>query len=212
LLQACSITGGAIDGQVLEDGTNKPVPEAWVAARWTCTGGYGHHICHHVMVTATDKEGRYHLPAWSKEGKNYCVEEPFVHFDVYKPGYAKTLGPTAVIKTGDASPPPEDRLETIYSTAKPGMLYVKAFDGTREERFIKILDAIDTRCGPTAGESRKNLVPLLRRLYRDAEPLAVTKKDKEHLIGMLLTIDFIERPGEAAKLEEERRKALRNER
>jgi hypothetical protein len=210
LLQACSITGSAIDGQVLEDGTNKPVPDAWVAARWTCASGHTHTVCYHVTVTTTDKEGRYHFPAWRKEGKNYCVDEPFVHFDVYKPGYAQTTGPTEVLRVGDAQTAPEDRREIRYRTGKREIRYMKPLEGTREERLIETLGAVQL-CG-AAAESEKNLVPLFRKVYSDAERLAVTKRDKEMLIGTLLKIDLIERPGEALDLQLERLKALRNER
>jgi hypothetical protein len=145
LLQACRVTGDAIDGQVLEDGTNKPVPEAWVAARWTCTGGHTHTVCYHVMVTATDKEGRYHFPAWSKEGNNYCVnDDSFVHFDVYKPGYAKTPGPRRYSNSVTPQPPRKTSARSGTALDKREILYVKPLDGTREERLSKTLYAIDT--------------------------------------------------------------------
>ena len=91
LLQACRLSGGPIDGQVLEERTDRPIPDAFVIARWTCQAGHDSGmVCYHVLVTITDAQGRYQFPEWSKEGKNYCVANPYVYLSAYKPGYAES--------------------------------------------------------------------------------------------------------------------------
>ena len=159
LLQACRLSGGPIDGQVLEERTDRPIPDAFVIARWTCQAGQDSGmVCYHVLVTATDKEGRYHFPEWSKEGKNYCVANQYVYLSAYKPGYA----------------------ESYVSSEKKETRHLKQFTGTKEERLKSIGQGGDLRCG-SPEEYRPVAEPLLRATYEEAKSIATTGKDLEIL-------------------------------
>ena len=69
-LAACGLSGKAIEDQVLEADTNKPIPRAIVVARWQAhLGGWGHGktVYFHVLTTFTDAQGHYRFPAWKKD-------------------------------------------------------------------------------------------------------------------------------------------------
>jgi hypothetical protein len=189
LLQACSsLSGGPIYGKVLDERFDRPIPDAFVIARWTCQAYHDTgRVCYHVLVTATDAQGRYRFPEWKKEGDNYCAANPYVYLSAHKPGYAES-----------------------YISSKMETRHLKPFTGGREERLRKIIGAAVT-CGQ-AGESKKNLLLVYRALYEEARQLAITKEDKQVLHLLLHEIDLIELPyDEVIKRDSERYKALRNE-
>src|SRR3989344_7252350 len=61
---ACATTPlQPVQGQVLEEGTNKPIANALVVGRWMGTVTHGivesRTVCYHVESTTTDAEGRF---------------------------------------------------------------------------------------------------------------------------------------------------------
>jgi len=170
----------AIEGRVLEVGTDKPVPGAIVIARWR---GYipvmpadSTTVCYHVESAVTDGSGWFHIPGW-REGEGYGrIEGKKVFVNVYKARYQ------------------ESRWKLDYDLSKKGvdLRYLKPYEGSLEDR-IKYLDRIeyDTRC-PGANVSGRNMLRLYRALYAEASHIAVTKEDKKVLDGFRSNIEVIE--------------------
>src|SRR3989344_5915493 len=134
-LSACALSGDAIEGQVLEEGTNKPIPEAIVIARWSGTAFSfveSPSVCVHVLTTTTDAEGKYRFPAWRKDSPLKGVRDVHPIITAHKPGYEAYLPP------GYA-----------YTEAfKQNVRYLQPSTGTREER-LKYLERVfgSTGCG-----------------------------------------------------------------
>ena len=181
-LTACALSGKAIEGKVLEEGTNKPIPDAIVIARWSghlATFAHGKTVCYHVLSTTTDENGAYRFPAWKKkiaEDWQKNVRPETIIITAHKPGYE------------EYRPPGYVRTEAFKQNTR----YLQPFVGGREERLRKTAGAAVT-CG-SARESQKNLLPLYRKLYEEALPLAVTKEDRKIINGLLYQIDLIELP------------------
>jgi len=182
-----SLSAEPLEGQVLEEGTSKPIANAIVIVRWDKT--YSSFVdtttvCVHVESALTDVQGRYRLPRWRGKTPD--------HINTFKTGYERSQE---------------------YFRAKAYLQHndiLKPFTGGREERLRKVAGAA-VSCG-SAGDSKKNLLPLYRKLYADALPLAVTKNDRLIVNGLLRQIDLIELPyEEVLKRADERNKALRNE-
>src|SRR3989344_5230385 len=199
-LTACALSGGASEGQVLEEGTNKPIPEAIVIARWSghlATFAHGKTVCYHVLSATTDEHGAYRFPAWKKkitENWQKNVDPETVVVTAHKPGY-------------EAHRPPGYARTAAF---KQNVRYLKSFAGGREER-LKTIRTASVSCG-SAGESQKNLLPLYRTLYEEARVLAVTKEDKTVVNNFLYKIDLIELPyEEVLNRADESSKALRKE-
>lgn len=185
---AATVSGKALDGQVLEEGTNKPIPGVIVVARWqglVGTIGHGSGVCYHVESTTTDAQGRFHTAAWQKPSPLGDIAHRRASLYAYKPGY-------------------------VFVREEGGVIYLKPFTGSREERLRKIAGAAVT-CG-SAGESKKNLLPLYRKLYEEALPLTVTKEDKYILSNLLFKIEELELPYvEAERRHIERHNAIHKE-
>ena len=188
---ACATTPlQPVQGQVLEEGTNKPIANALVVGLWHGTVSHGfvdaRTVCYHVETATTDESGRFALPPTEKEYK-YRDGHHYTSTIAYKPGY---------------------QYARVQRTK--GVDYLQPFQGTREERLKVIRTAGATCVG--AGESQKNLLPLYRTLYEEARALAVTKQDKQVVNALLHQIDLIELPyAEVLKRDDERYKALRKE-
>ena len=185
-LTACALSGEAIEGKVLEEGTNQPIPNAIVVARWIGTAFSfveSPTVCVHVLTTTTDAEGKYRFPAWRKESPLKGVRDVRPIVTAYKPGY---------------------QLAQSYPANNP---LLKSFAGTREER-LKYLERLSsaTRCGE-AKESEKNLLPFKKALYEEAHAIAVSKEDKEIVETLLFGLESLELGSkQALKNMQERRK------
>lgn len=199
-LAACALSGKAIEGKVLEEGTNKPIPEAIVIARWSghlATFAHGKTVCYYVLSTTTDENGIYRFSAWKREITDDWqnnVQPEAVIITVHKPGYEE-YRPLGYVRAKEF---------------KQYIRYLKPFTGTQEEK-LKVIRTAGVSCG-SAGESQKNLLPLYRTLYEEARALAVTKEDKAIVNNFLYKIDLIELPyQDAEKRDVERGDALRRE-
>lgn len=161
-LTACATLFGVdTEGQVLEEGTNKPIPEAIVIVRWAGVIpmiGHASSVCVHVESATTDKEGRYRTAAW--RAPSTVGPAPLVQMNIgpgayaYKPGYEYL----------------DTRGETVY---------LKPFTGGRGERLAYLMRVLDgTRCG-AKDESEKNLHLFYRALYEEGKKIAVTEREKD---------------------------------
>ena len=161
-LTACAFSGKAIEGQVLEAGTNKPIPSAIVVARWQAhLGGWGHGktVCFHVLTTTTDAQGHYHFPAWKKAAKEDWqkhLSEKEVLISAHKPGY---------------------RLAEEYPETTPKLV---PFTGAREERLKYLLHSSGLVGCYGAGDE-KSLMPVYKAIYDEAKIHATSDKDKDAL-------------------------------
>lgn len=181
-LTACALSGEAIEGKVLEEGINKPIPEAIVVARWSghlATFAHGKTVCYHVLSTTTDENGAYRFPAWKKkitEDWQKNVRPETVIITVHKPGYEEYRAPGYV------------RSEVF----KRNIRYLKPFTGTGKERF-KYLERVfgSTGCGTNDG-SNKNSIPFMKALYDEAKSIAQTQEEKRMLEFFLYAIEKLE--------------------
>lgn len=189
----CAYSGGPIEGRVLEEGTDKPIPGVIVVARWEGTAFSfveNPTVCIHVETATTDKDGRYRIPFWHASAEPAGVHgiEPIV--TAYKAGYQ---WPRKLPKSLDDE-----------------MQYLRPFVGTREERF-KASRIAGIKC-PNAGSSQRNLIPLYKTIYEQLATLALTKDEKLYANSYLNAIEEIELPEEeATRRDLVRRERIRNE-
>ncbi len=170
---AASLSSKTIEGKVLEEGTNKPIPNAVVVARWQGHVGYTGTVCYHVEGAISDGNGVYHIPAWKKPSPYGDISHQEHIVTAYKPGY---------------------RLADRYPVNNP---LLKPITGTREER-LKVIRTASVSCG-SAGQSQKNLLPLAKALYEEALGLAKTEDDKKIVNNLLFSLEIIELGYEAAE-------------
>jgi len=165
-----SLSAEPLEGQVLEEGTSKPIANAIVIVRWDKT--YSSFVdtttvCVHVESALTDVQGRYRLPRWRGKTPD--------HINTFKTGYERSQE---------------------YFRAKAYLQHndiLKPFTGGREER-LKYLQRVEGNIrscrSPEAGE--KNLLPLYRALYEEAKPLARTREEQIIRDGFLAAIEKLE--------------------
>lgn len=178
-LNACALSGDAVEGKVLEEGTNKPISGAIVVVRWQ---GYvsifpaeTRNVCVHVASTTTDDQGRYHFPAWHKEAHIKGVKDLKPNVTAHQAGY-----------------------QWSERYAK-NVQYLQPSSGGREER-LEYLQKISRATGcHFAGESEKNLLLLRKALYEEAERLAKAKEYQKTLEDLLYSKEIIEFGYEAAQ-------------
>jgi len=176
LLASCALSGGAIKGKLLEQGTNKPIPGGIVLVRW-----YGHvssgsifvearTLCYHVETSTTDEQGRYQTKAWRQpQKKDYTVKFDYIGVQGFKRGYQLPYGKPQV----------------------EGKTYLVPFNGTRKERLENLKLQARAGCeGPK--DNLKKLIPLYRALYEEAKSIAITTDDKEIVKSLHYDLDSLE--------------------
>lgn len=174
-LSACGFSGGPIDGVVLEEGTNKPIPGAVVVARWTGNNWSGlvhsQTTCYHVETSVSDERGRFHIKYWSdrQREKSFFVNEREVLVSAYRPGYGLPARPSQNV----------------------GEVLLAPFSGGREERFRYLIRTYGSGCGASDG-SDKNSVPLLKAQYEEAQGIAQTPEEKRKLEFLLYGLETTE--------------------
>lgn len=159
-LSACALSGGPVVGQVVEEGTHKPIAGAIVVAKWMGSVpafADSQTVCVHVESAVTDQEGKYELPRWSKPstvGPTVMNLGPVV--TAYKPGYAWPTKPSQ----------------------KEEIVYLTAFKGGTNERLDYLSRVISATSCVSAGESYKNLYRVKRAVYEEARTVAQTADEK----------------------------------
>ncbi|BAU48296.1 Uncharacterized protein (Precursor) [Sulfurifustis variabilis] len=150
-----------VEGRVLEQGTNRPIPGAIVIARWRghmpVFPADGQSVCYHVESATTDEEGRYRFPVFDEEPRHRRIRYKYIQVDAYQPGYE-------------------------WSGASEGgkVQYLAPFIGGREER-LKYLARLSGVVGCYGADNEKPLVPVYKTLYEEARSIATMDKDKELL-------------------------------
>lgn len=85
----------SVEGVIRNYETGKPIPDAFVVARWFVeSGGLGHGggaICFHVEVMKTDAQGSYRFPISNIRSDYADVSKPDIFVVAYKPGYRWAL-------------------------------------------------------------------------------------------------------------------------
>lgn len=170
-LAACALSGDAVKGRVLEEGTHKPIPGAIVVVRWqgrvsSFVDSQG--VCYHVETATTDEQGNYQTKAWSQK-QDYSVKFDHLSVDAYKPGYGLPGRPSQVSEIARLAP----------------------FKGTRGERLEYLKNMIGNECGAREDYAQK-LIPLYRSLYEEARSISVTKEDKKVVRTLHYSIDRLE--------------------
>jgi hypothetical protein len=169
-LSACALSGNALEGQVLEEETSRPILSAIVVVRWSghlATFAHGKTVCYHVESAITDDQGRYRIPAWKMtitEDWQKNIRPETVIVTAYKPGYETH------------STPGYARSEEF----KRNVRYLKPFAGGREERLKYLLHLSGLVSCNGAGDER-TLVPVYKALYDDAKTIVTSDKDKDVL-------------------------------
>lgn len=178
-LPACALSGGPVEGQVLEAETTISIPHAIVVARWN--GTYSaiaetRTVCYHVETATTDAEGRYRIPAWSAKSKGPFFSPEAMAITVYKPDY-ETYIPRGYARS---------------EAYRKNIRYLKPFTGGREER-LKYLERVfgSTGCG-AQDESEKNLIPFFKALQDEVQNLAQTKEEKKLVESIRYALEKIE--------------------
>ena len=187
-LQACALSSGQINGQVLEERTGQPIPDAIVVVTWK--GDWwavveSSTVCYHVETARTDAQGKYHIPAWSSPWKveNLIVFNREVYADAYKPGY------TWPINLGNT----------------PKNIFLARFKGTPAHRLESFARDGGYGCGFTDG-SAKNMAIFFRARYEEAKNLAVTKEELDLVDGLLTGAESLELGSQVADQRREQRR------
>jgi hypothetical protein len=181
-----AMSGGAVDGQVLDYDSGEPVEGAIVVARWQgelfqIVQSQG--VCVHAETVVSGARGRYHIEAWAAPT---VALGGSVGLDVYKQGYVSAHGPLGyvsldgrwVVFRTDGSREivqtfPDQ--ESAKAATHPNDLYLKRFTGTSAQRFeyIRVVVFTNARCFE-AGPSQRNLYPLAKTAFQEAKALATT--------------------------------------
>lgn len=159
--------GAPLAGIVVDAGTGKPIPAAYVSYLWEggTSGGGGHGgrtVCFHAAGTITDENGRFHVDSWS-EWSTYQVSNTDPRALIYAPGFV----PTTVLLHVGRIEPPVPRLHERYA--------LQQFVGSPAERIEKLIRGFGNRGCDYGGESQKSLYPMMRAIYFEIRPLAVSR-------------------------------------
>lgn len=165
-LTACGLSGGPIEGQVLEVGTRKPLPDAIVTVTWQ--GSYfqiaeSRTQCYHVESATTDQQGRYKIPKWHESTKGPFFSAGPFWIEVYKAGYEAYFPPGNFDRTEDY---------------KNNIRFLAVFKGTSGERLEQLKRINDVTTCFESKVSKKSLT-LQKAIYQEARNIAQTSQDKK---------------------------------
>lgn len=163
-LTACALSGDAIEGKVLEEGTKRPIPGAIVVARWLgnlFAFAESQTVCVHVLSTTTDAAGKYRFPAWRKKSDIGWVRSVHPVVIVHKTGYEAHL------------PPGYGRTEEYRKYIR----YLKPSAEMSAERLRYLLHLSGMIDCHSAG-NEKSLVSVYKTLYDEAKKITSSDEDK----------------------------------
>lgn len=168
-LSACALSGGTVSGQVLEEGTDKPIPDAIVVVLWkgrVSSLADSHGVCVHVDSTVSDSQGRYKFARWSKPSNVGPVFDLEPVVSAYKIGYGLPQTPSQ----------------------KDEIVYLALFKGGSAER-LEYLWRMRPSCD-AQDESEKNKLTLLKALYDEAKLHGGDKKPEPNLMSLVERIRY----------------------
>ena len=168
----------AMEGQVLEEGTNKPIEGALVVAIWKGSQVRPAHsstVCYHVETTTTDAQGKYRIQDFSGNLNPFIADRQSSIGSIYKRGYhVSKQKPPAV-----------------------GIELLALHSGAQDQQFEQIGARVPYECSLT-DEGKKSLLPLMRLMYEEMKSNAKTLKQMEQVDGMLNSIESVEFGAEVA--------------
>lgn len=153
LMTGCGLSGGPVEGKVIDKTTGKPVDGVIVVVGWTgstMTPAHSQTQCFHVESTVTDENGKYSISRWFSTPKPLMGTKTYI--TLYKTGYQEAEWFSEDIK------------------------YLVPFTGTREERLAYLERLIRSGSCHSAGASKKALFPLYKSLYEEAKRNGETDK------------------------------------
>ena len=162
----------AMEGQVLEEGTNKPIEGALVVAIWKGSQVRPAHastICYLVKTTTTDVRGKYRILDFSGNLNPFIADRQASIESIYKSGYHDSKQVPSAI----------------------GVDLLAPHAGTQEQQFEQIGARVPYECSLT-DEGKKSLLPLMRLIYEEMKSNAKTSKQLEEVEGMLSSIESVE--------------------
>lgn len=177
-----------IRGQVLEDGTDKPIEGAMLVARWSGMGPYSHSECFHVEAATSDAQGNYVIPAWTNHDDSNRLTYQSVQLTVYAPGYiwVRSSGPFTNEETYNTYKNFTDWIEGEARTVK----YMVLDGAGQEERFKYLMQVfVSTGCGGDGSEI--NSLVLLEELLGELEGLAQTPEEKQKIESIIYAMEKI---------------------
>lgn len=144
-LTACGLSWPAVTRQVLEEGSQKPIPGAIVLVRWhgyVPAPGHAQQVCALVMSATTDDHGRYYLDGWSKASNMGPVLGLHTLVVPYKAGYEYAA----------------------HLSQQRGTEYLARATGTEDDRAAFLLRVLGNSGCDTQDSTERNRLPLLRAL------------------------------------------------
>lgn len=177
----------ALQGQVVESGTGRPLPGVFVFVWWM--GDMSIAVqpatrCYKADILTTDSEGRFRVPEMSGN-INPLITDRRRNLRFYKPGYREMERAVASERVEMGKRDPQKRAQS----------FVEVF----EEALPSYCDFDD-----------KKLLPLFKAMDPELSALAETRQEKEKSLGIKYAIEQIELGEDAARRNlDERTAALR---
>jgi hypothetical protein len=201
-VSACSrrqdvLTGGPIDGVVIDSATGQPVPDALVLIKWighTETVHSNNFPCYHAEFAKTDEQGRYHIPAWRMQTKGRAEWIAYIH----------QTGPilAVVYKRGYVMP--------WRWQDNPARVAVEPFQGTIVNRFEYLLGSTYTFLILCEGDAR-TAIPLHEAAYQEGVEIATTDSERKLADRLLVELEAVQYGTNAAMERADRRDVQRSE-
>lgn len=172
-MSACGLLGTKypeMHGRVLHEVHDKPLAHTVMVALWKGTEKKDKtekRVCYHVEYAIADDKGFFSIPEWREPNTFSNLKNRSVH--VY--GYRKYY------RTSELSSELITNKNYNYYLAKPRRIENK--DKAREARLRYLQRLVGKTTCDLKGESRKNLMPFFKAIIKEAEGLAVTKKDQQ---------------------------------
>jgi hypothetical protein len=152
-----------IEGQVLDDESNQPVPGAIVVATWNAMelnwATDAHSVCLHVETATADAAGRYRLPDWH---------------GWWSPNHIFLFGRSRSIVAYKFKYEPS-------ATQRPNLetIYLKPFKGPNEVWIERRQSGFSCHAG--VDQSEKNLYRVWTAIVADEAPWVTTTKQRERV-------------------------------
>lgn len=178
-------------GVVVDKGTGKPIPQAFVAAKWsgTWTNGHAGNACVKAVAVRTDAAGRFRIEGWTQEHPG--LENLLVQVAPYSSGFKET----ATRPTQGAFPRkalgliPLGEIEIPTADFRVAMTPTQTGTQSRAEELMSYLRSLDCRDGDSA-----QIKPLYLAVREEIRGLPADVRDRKpahaYVSGSLL--EFVE--------------------
>jgi len=166
MVGGCGLAAGTVDGQVLEEGTNRPIAGATVVAQWIGQVPVfvdSQRACVQVDTATTDAEGKYRFSGWVRApGSAPLVTGLHVQREAYKVGFeysANLSQDEKIIYMAKMSSTPAQRIEFLANLSK-------------------LIDCNEN------DKDKPGLLALHRQIYQEAKDQQIYREAKERLRSM----------------------------